>query len=78
MNRLIINLINFNNAKKRLEGEREKSYDAVRFLLNIDNRDNRLGATTILIIDIFFLFDFLFDYNQYVMTLSISKKGDAQ
>ena len=30
-------------------------------LLNIDNRDNRLGATTILIIDIYFFFSIIID-----------------
>ena len=30
-------------------------------LLNIDNRDNRLGATTISIIDIYFSFSIIID-----------------
>ena len=38
-------------------------------LLNIDNRDNRLGATTISIIDIYLSFSIIID----VMTLAIKK-----
>ena len=44
----------------------------VGVLLNIDNRDNRLGTPTILIIDIYYSCSIIIDY---VMTLAINKKS---
>ena len=48
------------------------SWSEIVVLLNIDNRENRLGVTKISIIDIYCSFFIMID----VMTLAINKKVD--